>query len=159
MSVLVVADVELGEQHKRVLSLLWRYLRQYGGVERVHYVLDPQDGPDRAEPLQRWWRRALADPRLAQHGCLVVVAGPAPEPGQQRRQPGLADLQLAELTRDRDCYSEQVGAGQAGPGQPAPLSLQSLVNQRRVAVVRFPYSDLSTLPAQVGLETYIWQVG
>ena len=58
--------------------------------------------------------------------------------------PNLMNIQMAELN-PADPFEEREVV------QPAniQLNMQTCMNQRRVAVLRFPYSDIRTLPIQV----------
>ena len=71
-----MADVDLSEEHNEVMDKFFKYLKEYGGVEKVFYVKDPDDGLDISENIQTWWQKALRDPKVVKDGCLIVVAGP-----------------------------------------------------------------------------------
>ena len=58
------------------MDKFFKYLKEYGGVEKVFYVKDPDDGLDPSENIQTWWQKALRDPKVVKDGCLIVVAGP-----------------------------------------------------------------------------------
>ena len=75
-NIVVVADVDLSEEHNEVMDKFFKYLKEYGGVEKVFYVKDPDDGLDPSENIQTWWQKALRDPKVVKDGCLIVVAGP-----------------------------------------------------------------------------------
>ena len=76
-NLVVVADVDLSEEHNQVMNKFFTYLKENAGVEKVFYVKDPNDGLLPSESIQMWWQRALQDPKVVKDGCLIVVAGPA----------------------------------------------------------------------------------
>ena len=79
VNILVVTDVERSRAHTIVIEKLFKYLKEFGGVDKVYYVLDPQDGPRYSETVQAWWRRALRDPKVVKDGCVLFIPGPVTE--------------------------------------------------------------------------------
>jgi len=138
-SVVVVADLELGEEHNLVMDKFFQYLRTQSGIDRVFYARDSECGSPRGGE-RAWWRRALRDPRVVRDGFLIIVAGPGNEEGgedlgeREGRVSDLVEYQLGEL-----------GSQGEEPSVPQ-LSLQTCITQRRFALLRFPYSDLRSLP-------------
>ena len=59
-----------------MLDKFLNYLKEYGGVEKVFYVKDPDDGLEMGENIHDWWQNALRDPKVGKDGCLILVAGP-----------------------------------------------------------------------------------
>ena len=75
--------------------------------------------------------------------CIFIIIKIQKLPGESL-YPNLIDIQMSELIpsdpfEDRD----EVHKGTS------KLSMQMCMNQKRVAVLRFPYSDIRTLPIQV----------
>ena len=75
-NIVVVADVDLSEEHNEVLDKFFSYLKEYAGVEKVFYVKDPDDGLEMGENIHDWWQSALRDPKVVKDGCLILIAGP-----------------------------------------------------------------------------------
>ena len=62
----------------KVMSNFFNYLKEYAGVDRVIYALDPDDGIDLAINMQTWWQKNLRDSKNIKDGFLLFVAGPTP---------------------------------------------------------------------------------
>ena len=132
-SVLVLADVESSAAHTRVTDQILAYLRAVGGVDKVYYVRDARDGPRPGESVESWWRRALRDQKVIKDGSVIFFPGPPSSPQAAGRD--LVTAQMALLCQD------------PGDAAAAPqLTLAAAVAQRRVIVVKLPYSDLGNLP-------------
>ena len=74
--VLVVADLDSCPAHTRVMEPMLAYLREFGGVDRVYYVRDPEDGQKHPESIRTWWRRAIRDAKVVKDGCVLFFPGP-----------------------------------------------------------------------------------
>ena len=160
-NIVVVADVDLCDEHNEVMDKFFSYLKENGGVEKVFYVKDPDEGPNSSESIQSWWQRALRDPKVVKDGCLIVVAGPTAKKVRIKSKkiypkwrswknssdssdyPNLMNIQMAELSQDPFEEREVVQPGNI------QLNMHTCMNQRRLAVLKFPYSDIRTLPIQV----------
>ena len=59
-----------------MMDKFFKYLKEYGGVEKVFFVNDPENGLETSENIRTWWQNALRDPKVVKDGCLIVVAGP-----------------------------------------------------------------------------------
>ena len=59
-----------------MLDKFFAYLKEYGGVEKVFYVKDPDNGVKPTGNIQAWWQNSLRDPKIIKDGCLIIVAGP-----------------------------------------------------------------------------------
>ena len=75
-SVLVVADLDSCPAHTRVMEQMLAYLREFGGVDKVYYVRDAEDGQRHPESVRTWWRRALRDAKVVKDGCVILFPGP-----------------------------------------------------------------------------------
>ena len=75
-SVLVVADLDSCAAHTRVMEQMLAYLREFGGVDRVYYARDAEDGQRHPESIRTWWRRALRDVKVVKDGCVIFFPGP-----------------------------------------------------------------------------------
>merc|ERR1712013_42163 len=150
-NIVVVADVDLCDEHNEVMDKFFSYLKENGGVEKVFYVKDPDDGLNSSESIQTWWQRALRDPKVVKDGCLIVVAGPTAKKNSSDSSdyPNLMNIQMAELSQDPFEEREVVQPGNI------QLNMHTCMNQRRLAVLKFPYSDIRTLPIQLPMKARI----
>ena len=62
VNIVVVTDVVSSQAHNNVMDHLFKYLKEFGGVDKIYYVRDPESGPKYSETVKSWWRRALRDP-------------------------------------------------------------------------------------------------
>jgi len=151
-NIVVIADVDISEEHNEMMDKFFKYLKEYGGVEKVFFVNDPENGLETSENIRTWWQNALRDPKVVKDGCLIVVAGPPLEEAssQESQFPSLLDIQMSELNPAGAFEEREIV-------QPAniQLNMHTCMNQRRVAVLRFPYSDMRTLPSQLPVKVRI----
>ena len=149
VSVLVVSDVD-NTAHNNVIKKLFRWLREAGVVDRVYYVDDDQDGVDAGANIKTWWRRALRDSKVVKDGCVIFFPGP-PRAGDlpdREDYRNLLSTQMSLLTASNNLGDKQQSNIKSS-GQSTQFSLDAAINQRRLIVVRFPYSDMHDLPDQV----------
>ena len=76
VNIVVVTDVTSSLAHNDVMEKLFKYLKEYGGVDRIYYARDPEDGPKHSESIRSWWRKALRDPKVVRDGCVLFIPGP-----------------------------------------------------------------------------------
>ena len=145
--ILVVADVNVNEAHNKVVEKLFNYLREFGGVDTVYYVKDAKNGPKATESVKTWWRRALKDSKIMKDGCLLFVPGPPANEERVSREDNkysnVVDIQMSLLAKEEEDLNHT--------NKQTQFNLETAINQRRIIVVKFPYSDMKNLPSQVFL--------
>ena len=141
--ILVVADVTNDEAHNKVVEKLFNYLKEFGGVETVYYVKDAKNGPRSSESIKNWWRRALKDSKIIKDGCLLFVPGPPAkeEPVSREQYSDTVNIQMSLLAKEGEDINQT--------NKQTQFNLNTAINQRRIIIVKFPYSDMKNLPSQV----------
>ena len=143
--ILVVADVNNNEAHNKVVEKLFNYLKKFGGVDTVYYVKDVKNGPKSSESIKTWWMRALKDSKIIKDGCVLFVPGPPRKQEtvseDQDKYREAVNIQMSLLAKEGEDFNQT--------NKQTQFNLNTAINQRRIIIVKFPYSDMNNLPSQV----------
>ena len=159
-SVLVVADLDSCPAHTRVMEQLLAYLREFGGVDRVYYIRDAEDGQRHPESVRTWWRRALRDTKVVKDGCVIFFPGPPRKQAsmsivhQERFDGEIVQERMTEQSRSCDLVDTQMSLlcqeeSEERVGKVTQFNMETAIITRRVIIVKLPYSDMNNLPQQV----------
>ena len=155
VNIVVVTDVVSSQAHNNVMDHLFKYLKEFGGVDKIYYVRDPESGPKYSETVKSWWRRALRDPKVVKDGCVLFIPGPPGRDEEEDNSPCLdrrfEDLVETQMSIFCKHYEGEEEVGQGSKQNNFQFTLRAAINQKRIIVVKLPYSDMKTLPSQVNI--------
>ena len=112
-------------------------------MDKIYYVNDPLNGLKRSESVRSWWRRALRDPKVLKDGSVLFIPGP---PVKEEDSRGYSERKYRELVETQMGIFCKNYEGEEAGGQ---LTLKTAISQKRIIVVKLPYSDMKNLPPQV----------
>jgi len=124
--VLVITSLD-NNDHAQIVKEFCVYLREWCGVGDCYYPLDEESGIQCGQRDPWKWAQKSYE-RIKEKGSILIIAGPNPSLSPSTSQyPGIQDNQIFLATQE----------------------MRKLTQQGRLLVMKFPYSDLKSLPADI----------